>query len=42
MRWIQERRPLDWVLAHMDEARFDEEFMPRFQVLPTATLTAGA
>jgi NADPH-dependent 2,4-dienoyl-CoA reductase/sulfur reductase-like enzyme len=42
MRWIHERRPLDWVLAHMHEAQFDEEFMPPFQVQPTATLTAGA
>jgi NADPH-dependent 2,4-dienoyl-CoA reductase/sulfur reductase-like enzyme len=42
MRWIQERRPLDWVLQHMDEARFDEEFMEPFRVLPTATLTGGA
>ena len=42
MRWIQERRDLSWVLRHMDEARFDEEFMPRFHVLPSATLTAGA
>lgn len=41
MQWIHERRPLDWVLAHMDEARFDEEFMPRFRVLPTATVREG-
>lgn len=39
LRWIQERRPLAWVLDHMDEARFDEEFTPRFRVLPGATLT---
>lgn len=42
MRWIEERRPLPWVLAHMPEAQFDEEFMPRFAVLPSATLTDGA
>ncbi len=42
LRWIRERRPLAWVLDHMDEARFDEEFMPRFRVLPSATLTPGA
>ncbi len=39
LRWIHERRPLAWVLAHMEEARFDEEFTPPFRVLPTATLT---
>ena len=26
MRWIRERRPLPWVLEHLEEARFDEEF----------------
>jgi len=42
MRWVHERRPLDWVLAHMNEARFDEEFTKPFAVLPSATLTPGA
>ena len=42
MRWIHERRSLDYVLAHMNEARFDEEFMEPFRVLPTATLVDGA
>lgn len=42
MRWVQERRPLTWVLNHMDEARFDEEFMPKFRVRPDATFTTGA
>ncbi len=42
MRWVQERRPLAWVLEHMNEARFDEEFLEPFTVLPTATLTEGA
>jgi NADPH-dependent 2,4-dienoyl-CoA reductase/sulfur reductase-like enzyme len=32
-RWIEERRSLDWVLAHLGEAQFDEEFTPRFRVL---------
>jgi NADPH-dependent 2,4-dienoyl-CoA reductase/sulfur reductase-like enzyme len=32
LRWIQERRSLDWVLAHLHEAQFDEEFTPRFRV----------
>jgi NADPH-dependent 2,4-dienoyl-CoA reductase/sulfur reductase-like enzyme len=30
--WIHERRPLDWVLKHLEEAQFDEEFSPRFRV----------
>lgn len=40
--WIRERRELGWVLRHLDEARFDEEFEPPFRVLPTATITEGA
>lgn len=39
LRWIQERRPLPWVLARMDEARFDEELTAPFRVHPGATLT---
>jgi NADPH-dependent 2,4-dienoyl-CoA reductase/sulfur reductase-like enzyme len=43
LRWIHERRSLVWVLDHMNDARFDEEFTAPFRVLPTATLTpAGA
>ena len=42
LRWLQERRTLSWVIAHLDDARFDEEFMPAFCVLPSATLTEGA
>ena len=38
LRWIHERRSLDWVLAHLHEAQFDEELMPRFRVLPAAVL----
>ncbi|HUL77821.1 MAG TPA: NAD(P)/FAD-dependent oxidoreductase [Vicinamibacteria bacterium] len=30
--WIHQRRPLDWVLAHLGEAQFDEELSPRFRV----------
>lgn len=41
LRWIQERRPLDHVLAHLPEAQFDAEFTPRFRVLPGATLHDG-
>ena len=33
MRWIEERRPLAYVLAHLDEAAFDTELVPRL-VLP--------
>jgi NADPH-dependent 2,4-dienoyl-CoA reductase/sulfur reductase-like enzyme len=36
LRWIHERRNLDWVLQHLGEAQFDEEFTRRFQVLPEA------
>lgn len=38
MQWIHERRSLSFVLEHLPEAQFDEEFMPRFRVLPTARL----
>jgi hypothetical protein len=34
--WIHERRPLDWVLEHLPEAQFDEEFSKRFRVHATA------
>jgi hypothetical protein len=32
IRWIEERRPLDWVLRHLGEAQFDEELQPRRRV----------
>ncbi len=32
VRWVEEKRKLDWVLEHLPEANFDEEFMPRFEV----------
>ena len=35
-RWIEERRPLDWILEHMKEAVFDAEFATPFKVLPNA------
>ena len=28
IRWIEEHRSLDWVLAHLNDARFDTEFVP--------------
>ena len=36
LEWIDERRPLDWVLSHLHEAQFDEELTPRFRVRPQA------
>jgi hypothetical protein len=36
LEWIHERRTLDWVLAHLHEAQFDEEFTRRFRVLAGA------
>lgn len=38
LEWIHERRELPWVLKHLPEAQFDEEFSPRFAVLPTASV----
>lgn len=32
LEWIQERRSLEWVLARLHKAQFDEEFARRFQV----------
>jgi NADPH-dependent 2,4-dienoyl-CoA reductase/sulfur reductase-like enzyme len=32
VRWIEERRQVPWVLDHLDEARFDEEFMPGLEI----------
>ena len=37
LQWIHERRSLDYVLEHLPEAQFDEEFMPRFRVLAPAS-----
>jgi NADPH-dependent 2,4-dienoyl-CoA reductase/sulfur reductase-like enzyme len=37
LEWIHERRSLDYVLEHLHEAQFDEEFMPRFRVLAPAS-----
>lgn len=39
LEWIHERRPLDWVLAHLHEAQFDEEFERRFRVNAAAQLS---
>jgi NADPH-dependent 2,4-dienoyl-CoA reductase/sulfur reductase-like enzyme len=38
LEWIHERRELKWVLAHLHEAQFDEEFWPRFRVHDSARL----
>jgi NADPH-dependent 2,4-dienoyl-CoA reductase/sulfur reductase-like enzyme len=37
--WIHERRPLEWVLTHLGEAQFDEEFSDSFRVHEGARLT---
>ena len=39
LEWIQDRRPLDWVLAHLREAQFDEEFERRFRVTAAAQVS---
>jgi NADPH-dependent 2,4-dienoyl-CoA reductase/sulfur reductase-like enzyme len=39
MRWVDERRSLDFVLTHLHEAQFDEEFSRRFRVEPGAWVT---
>jgi len=33
VRWVDEKRTIDYVLDHLHEAIFDEEFMPEFKVL---------
>lgn len=38
--WIEGRRELDWVLNHLPEALFDEEFMPAFTV-PSVSAGTG-
>ncbi len=42
LQWIAEGRTLAYVLAHLGEAQFDEEFSARFEARPDARLTAGA
>jgi NADPH-dependent 2,4-dienoyl-CoA reductase/sulfur reductase-like enzyme len=37
LRWIEERRGLDWVLARLPEAQFDEELSPRFRIFESAS-----
>lgn len=38
IRWIEEHRSLEWVLEHLNEARFDTEFVPPL-VVPAAAKT---
>ena len=33
LQWIQERRGLDFVLEHLHEAQFDEEFARKFEII---------
>lgn len=42
LRWIQQKRPLSHVLAHLGESSFDEEFMAPFPVDPRTPLLEGA
>jgi NADPH-dependent 2,4-dienoyl-CoA reductase/sulfur reductase-like enzyme len=39
LAWIEEERPLDWVLSRLHEAQFDEEFTERFRVLEGARVS---
>jgi len=32
VRWIEEKRPLPWVKAHLNDARFDTEFVPALRL----------
>ena len=41
VRWIEERRPLPWVLARLSEASFDTEFVPPVRI-PRALLDEPA
>ena len=36
-RWLEEQRPLEYVLEHLSEANFDPEFFRRFESEATAT-----
>lgn len=38
VRWIEQKRSLDWVLTHLHEALFEEEFMPDFQIIERQTV----
>jgi NADPH-dependent 2,4-dienoyl-CoA reductase/sulfur reductase-like enzyme len=39
LEWIDERRDLDWVLAHLHEAQFDEEFERPFRITSDAVVS---
>jgi NAD(P)H-nitrite reductase large subunit len=36
VNWIEAKKKLDWVLDHLREALFDEEFMPQFEIIEEA------
>lgn len=36
VQWIEEKRHIDWVLEHLSEATFDEEFSRKFKVVEPA------
>ncbi|MFQ5500030.1 MAG: NAD(P)/FAD-dependent oxidoreductase [Candidatus Zixiibacteriota bacterium] len=37
VQWIEQKRTLDWTIAHLHEALYDEELMPPFRLLSTET-----
>ncbi|MBN4056987.1 FAD-dependent oxidoreductase [bacterium AH-315-J21] len=40
VKWVEEKRDIKWVLEHLHEACFDEEFAPKFKVTePAPALT---
>jgi NADPH-dependent 2,4-dienoyl-CoA reductase/sulfur reductase-like enzyme len=39
LQWIEERRPLEWVLRHLAEAQFDEELSERFRIFAGASIS---
>jgi NADPH-dependent 2,4-dienoyl-CoA reductase/sulfur reductase-like enzyme len=39
LEWIEERRPLDWVLKRLPDAQFDEELERRFRVTASAEVS---
>ena len=42
LQWIHERRSVEYVLEHLGEAQFDEEFSSRFRILPRDEAAAAS
>ena len=36
MQWIEEKKTLEWALSNLEQARFDAEFSPKFEIFPEA------